>query len=69
MIHFRHRWAIEKRVVAGPLAPDRIENVSPETIQRMVLGITTYIFQCRICNAVKIVECLGRETPEKGGTP
>lgn len=58
MLFHRHRYVEEQRVFAPPVPALQATRISPETVQRLALGLTTIIDRCR-CGRVRITEIFG----------
>ena len=62
-----HQWEIISKIYAPPVNTilSGVETNDMETLNRMMFGLTTIIFQCSICQKIRKEEMLGKEEEKK----
>ena len=56
-----HEWKIISKTYASPTKGGQLpDDVS--VLQKAILGVTSYLWQCKICSDVKTQEMLGSDT-------
>ena len=56
-----HQWEIVMKTYAPPHTNININSPSPELLQKTLFGITTLLFKCVLCPALKQEEVLGTD--------
>ena len=59
MFH-KHNWVISKTTYASPVNLG-LKGVSQELGQRLLFGLTTFLWECSICKKLRKEEMLGSE--------
>jgi hypothetical protein len=64
MMCLSHKYEIIKTTVSEPKGTAGI-TCSEHMAERLIMGLTTYVFKCTKCGQIKQEECLGVEIKEK----
>lgn len=55
----KHVWVVRDKIVARSREGIQLKNAHADTVQRLVLGMTTIVYECKTCGALHTVSSLG----------
>lgn len=62
MIFHKHNWVNIKETYALPVAKiSNVDYLDKDILLKLILGVTTILWECSICKATKKEEMLGKE--------
>ncbi len=56
-----HQWEFATKTYAPAIRPIANSNIDLKILQKMLFGVTTYMWQCKHCGASRIEEMLGTD--------
>ena len=61
----KHKWQLVTKTFAPPaqMAGLSLSQIPTDTLEKMILGVTTYLWECLLTGEVKTEEVLGSDTP------
>lgn len=57
----QHDWKIFSKTYAPPRRDAKIDGMPQPVAEKALLGVTTYLWECKICSAVRKEEMLGSD--------
>jgi hypothetical protein len=60
MFH-RHKWAEIARTYAPPAPKWKGDNIIEPTLEKLMLGVTTIVWECSVCHKIRKEELLGEQ--------
>ncbi len=59
-----HEWNLVSKTYAPPRKDVTGMTASPQTLEKALFGLTTYLWECRICSALRKEEMLGSDVDQ-----
>jgi len=56
-----HKWQVFSKTYAPPRRDAKVEGLDQRLAEKALLGVTTYLWQCHICSAIRKEEMIGSD--------
>lgn len=56
-----HDWKLFSKTYAPPRRDAKVEGMEQEVAEKSLLGVTTYLWECKVCSKIRKEEMLGSD--------